>query len=391
MGKYNFNKVFNSFIYARTKNMGIIKYRFKGSCIHDIIFFEGAFINVGEFKRLIAARSTFQDNMTDDLVIRDQDAKILDDETQKIVNNSEVTVSKSNIFCTLNTQVMNTGVRSETDDTDGEENINSVNNKKSLILYPKHPLISKEEETVLKQRILGSVNSLYELGRSKTMKKSTKNLCRYYKEIGNPSRNCSYFKANGIRNSSILKIPYSKLLFTDKQTLHKRIIHKENNENNIAVVHDLQKKERKKNETNEGQYQIINEMKVNNEPKGVSIVIESIRNGKTKETNTNLHNNINLKCTFCGKLDHLWKECPIHCKSENVWSSNFIIKPKSSLNMSSKATILFPPVLLPLMPQGDNDLLIYAFERVEPLDKESFFKLQAEIIYRHNLINFKHI
>merc|ERR1711920_562468 len=171
----------------------------------------------------------------------------------KIVNNSEVTVSKSNIFCTLNTQVMNTGVRSEIDDTDREENMNS--SKKSIISYSKHPLISKEEETVLKQRILGSVNSLYELGRSKTMKKSTKNLCRYLKEIGNPSRNCSYFKANGIRNSSILKILYSKLLFTDKQTLHKRIIHKKNNENNMAVECDLQIKEREKNETNEGRYQ----------------------------------------------------------------------------------------------------------------------------------------
>merc|ERR1712039_166139 len=157
-------------------------------------------------------------------------------------------------------------------------------------------------------------------------------------------------------------------------------------------------KEREKNETNEGRYQIINEMKVNNEKKGVSNAIESNRNGKTKETNSNLHNNFNLKCTFCGKLDHLWKECPIRidnhqldCKSENVWSSNFITKSTSLLNMSSKATILFPPILLPLMPQGDNDLLIYAFERIKPLDKKLFFKLQAEIIYRHNLINHKHI
>merc|ERR1711920_1142082 len=249
----------------------------------------------------------------------------------KIVNNSEVTVSKSNIFCTLNTQVMNTGVRSEIDDTDREENMNS--SKKSIISYSKHPLISKEEETVLKQRILGSVNSLYELGRSKTMKKLIKNLCRYYKEIGNLFRNCFYFKANGIRNSSILKNVHSKLLFTDKQTLHERIIHKKNNENNMAVECDLQIKEREKNETNEGRYQIINEMKVNNEQKGASTAIESNRNGKTKETNSNLHNNFNLKCTFCGKLGHLWKECLIridnhqYCKSENFWSSNFIIKP----------------------------------------------------------------
>merc|ERR1712099_17686 len=305
-------------------------YRFKGSCIHETIHFEGAFINVGEFKRLIAARSTFQDNMTDDLVLRDQEAKILDDETQKIVNNSEVTVSKSNTFCALNTQVMNTGVRSEIDDTDREENTNS--NKHGIISYSKHPLISKEEETVLKRRILGSVNSLYELGRSKTMKKSTKNLCRYFKEIGNPSRNCSYFKVNDIRNSSILKNPHSKLLFTDKQTLNERIIHKKDNENNMAVECDLQIKEREKNETNEGRYQIINEMKVNNEQKGASTAIESNRNGKTKETNSNLHNNFNLKCTFCGKLGHLWKECLIRidnhqldCKSENFWSSNSII------------------------------------------------------------------
>merc|ERR1712039_1149176 len=97
----------------------------------------------------------------------------------------------------------NTGVRSEIDDTDREENTNS--NKNSITSYSKHPLISKEEETVLKQRILGSVNSLYELGRSKTMKKSTKKLCRYYKETGNPSRNCFHSKANDIRNSSILK------------------------------------------------------------------------------------------------------------------------------------------------------------------------------------------
>merc|ERR1712050_471899 len=152
-------------------------------------------------------------------------------------------------------------------------------------------------------------------------------------------------KANGIRNSSILKNPHSKLLSTDKQALHEQITCKKNNENYMAVVYDSQIKEKEKNETNERRYQIINEMKVNNEQKEVSNVIESNRIGKTKETNSNLQKNFNLKCTFCGKLDHLWKECPIRidnhqldCKSENVWSSNFI-KLTSLLNMSSKATI----------------------------------------------------
>merc|ERR1712187_444031 len=115
---------------------------------------------------------------------------------QKIVSGSEVTVSKSNVprknIGTFNTQATNTKVKSEIDETDGEENMITDNN--SITSYSKHPLISKEEEIVLKQRILGSVNSLYELGRSKTMKKSTKNLCRYYKEIGHLFRNCFYVK-----------------------------------------------------------------------------------------------------------------------------------------------------------------------------------------------------
>merc|ERR1712113_1165514 len=146
-----------------------------------------------------------------------------------------------------------------------------------------------EEEIVLKQRILGSVNSLYELGRSKTMKKSTKNPCRYYKETGHLSRNCSHFKANIFNDSSILKYFQSKVLSIDKQTLHKQHIHE------------------KKNETNERRYQIIKEMKVNNEQKEVSIIIESNQNAKI--ITSKIHQNFNLKCTFCGRMDHLWKEC----------------------------------------------------------------------------------
>merc|ERR1719254_55449 len=108
------------------------------------------------------------------------------------------------------------------------------------------------------------------------MKKSTKNSCRYYKETGHLFRNRSYFKANIFNDSPILKYPQSKVLSIDKQTLHKQNIHEKNNENEIALIQDLQKK----NETYERRYQIIKEMKVNNEQKEASTIIESNQNAK---------------------------------------------------------------------------------------------------------------
>jgi hypothetical protein len=380
-------------------------------------------ITVNDFKRLIFKKLNIRGDPTKELILVDQKIIFQRGKTPEIIDSSIITVSKTQksnfCFTDQNNKIYSTFskynrlnltfFKFESVSTKAENK--RVVSSTHLILFSS---ISQKEEILLQQRLFSSVDCLY--GPGHYLRSPKEKMCRYCGRTGHISRNCTRAKDNEVQEVRVVRgVPAARLvprkegkLFYQKEYFGEVIANEE------AFARDFRARscntttaEEKSSDKQRNTLKIIKAIKgVAN--KGIIIGINEniILPSQSKQLTSKLCSKNSDVCLFCGQTNHNWQECFIRlaqlkghsyreceretCTQPPIRRIEDCMKSTRASRESFCKAFFLPPILIPMMPKGCNDLMIYAFGLVKPLEREDFMWLKEEGKYRHEWSQVSH-